>query len=77
LRVSGSAASAFREVILEGFTAAKIFANPGARFFAQAMCFGSAAMSAASRALGERVSSLSKNAFFTANACGADRTSRL
>ena len=59
MRVSGSLASALREVILAGFTEERIAAKPGARFFAQATCPGKAAISAASRAFGERVSSRS------------------
>jgi hypothetical protein len=59
LRVTGSAASALRVRTFAGSTSFRIRAKPGARRFACATCFGSAAMSAASRALGERVSSRS------------------
>src|SRR5688572_733868 len=59
-RVTGSRASASRERTFLASTPARMRANPGAFLFACRINAGRAAMSVDSRALGERISSLSK-----------------
>src|SRR2546427_8149494 len=60
LRVTGSLASDFRLFTSFGATSLRMRAKPGALFFACAICAGSAAISAPSRASGSRVSRSSK-----------------